>query len=94
MRDKSVMARNVPGQSQAAHSEAYELRLAIRRAAVIQKLIRRHVARLARHPAASVSPDDSERTIQVMSGLLETLEQNKRMLQRALAFGRGRRVLH
>jgi E3 ubiquitin-protein ligase DOA10 len=88
------MARNVPARSQVAHDETHELRSAIRRAAVIKKLIRRHLTRIAQYPAAGASPRDRERTMQVMSDLLETLEQNTRVLQRALAFGRGQRVFH
>lgn len=77
-----------------AHDETHELRSAIRRAAVIQKLIRRHLQGLSRRPATGASARDTERTVQVMSDLLETLEQNTRALQRALALGRGNRVLH
>lgn len=90
------MVRNVPVRQQGImlHDDAYELGSAIQRAAVIQKLIRRHLRQIARRPTAGVSPRDAEHTVQVMSDLLETLEQNTQALQRALAHGRGHRVLH
>lgn len=77
-----------------AHDEARDLRAAIRDAAAIQKLIRRHLARIAHCPAAGTSPRDAERTMQVLSDLLDMLEQNTRALQRALTLERRHRVLH
>jgi len=88
------MVRNLPLRAQGAFDQAHDLRAAIREAAGIQKLIRRHLARIERHPAAGASPRDAERTRQVMADLLATLEQNTRALQRALAIRSNRRVLH
>ena len=77
-----------------AYGDAHELRAAIRQAAGIQKLIRSHLARIAHCPAAGTSPRDAERTMQVLSDLLDMLEQNTRALQRALTLERRHRVLH
>jgi hypothetical protein len=96
MREKTFMVRNVPipPLGSLAHDETHDLRAAIRQATGIQKLIRHHLARVTRRRTASTSSHDAERTRQVMSDLLETLEQNTRALQRALAMRSNRRVLH
>ena len=96
IRQNSLMVRSVPipPRGRMAPDNTHELRAAIRQAAVIQRLIRRHLARITRRPAAGASLHDNERTMQVKSDLLVTLDQNTQALQRALAFGRGHRVLH